>query len=433
MKKTPGGIFSSDAFSFAQTPPPSGGSLEAHRAAAWEAYRSLPFPSRKDESWRRVDGRTFPKSLSLATESSRPAPESLRALLAEDSPIGTLLLSTGASERSLDASLAEKGVRFCDLRAAESKFPDLTRRLAGNLIPPQEEKFAALASAYAKDGALLYIPKALHVAAPFHLARWLAGEGAHFTRLLVFLDEGASATLVCDFASSEAEESLFHAGVVEISLAENASLHFVEMQHFGTTTRHILHERVRAARGASVKWTLGSLGARWTKTFLSLDLDGEGASGEISGFTFANARQQLNHETRQNHLAPRTESNLLFKNALKDESHSVWSGMIYVSPEAQKTDGYQSSHTLLLSENARADSIPGLEILADDVRCSHGATVGKIDENILFYLLSRGIPPKEAERLAVEGFFEPVLEKISPAQTRERVRLALAKKILEEL
>ena len=140
----------------------------------------------------------------------------------------------------------------------------------------------------------------------------------------------------------------------------------------------------------------------------------------MSGFYFADGDQHLDHDTQQNHLAPNGTSDLLFKGALLDRSRSVWQGMIYVAPGAQKTDGYQANRNLVLSPHARADSIPGLEILADDVRCTHGATVGRLDEEPIFYLMSRGLPRREAERLVVDGFFAPVLERVPFERVRER-------------
>jgi Fe-S cluster assembly protein SufD len=162
---------------------------------------------------------------------------------------------------------------------------------------------------------------------------------------------------------------------------------------------------------------------------MEIDLVGEGATGKMSGFYFTNGNQHLDHDTQQNHFAPHTTSDLLFKGALQDRSRSVWQGMIYVAPGAQKTDGYQANRNLTLSSQARADSIPGLEIMADDVRCTHGATVGKVDEEQLFYLLSRGIPRKEAIRLIVEGFFEPIMERVPYGGVRQRFRTAIKQKI----
>jgi Fe-S cluster assembly protein SufD len=149
----------------------------------------------------------------------------------------------------------------------------------------------------------------------------------------------------------------------------------------------------------------------------------------MSGFYFADHDQHLDHDTQQNHLAAHTTSDLLFKGALLENSRSVWQGMIYVAPGAQKTDGYQANRNLLLSKAARADSIPGLEILADDVRCTHGATVGKIDQDLVFYLVSRGIPRLEAERLIVEGFFDPIMQRIPFEGVREWFQNAISKKM----
>jgi len=173
----------------------------------------------------------------------------------------------------------------------------------------------------------------------------------------------------------------------------------------------------------------GAVGSRLTKNFSDLDLVGRGATGRMSGFYFTDHNQHLDHDTEQNHLAPNTTSDLLFKGALIDESRSVWQGNIYVAPGAVKTDGYQANRNLVLSRKARADSIPGLEILADDVRCTHGATVGKIDETQLFYLLSRGIPRPDAERLIVEGFFDPIMQRIPFEGVRQRFQEAILHKM----
>jgi Fe-S cluster assembly protein SufD len=181
-----------------------------------------------------------------------------------------------------------------------------------------------------------------------------------------------------------------------------------------------------------VDWIYGALGTRLTKAFADLDLEGEGSSGRMSGFYFTDRDQHLDLDTQQNHHAPHTTSDLLFKGALKGESRSVWQGMIYVAPNAQKTDGYQANRNLVLEKTARADSIPGLEILADDVRCTHGATVGKIDPDHMFYLRSRGIPEIEAQRLIVEGFFNPIMDRIPFEKVRDRLMAAIENRLTGE-
>jgi len=158
-------------------------------------------------------------------------------------------------------------------------------------------------------------------------------------------------------------------------------------------------------------------------------LVGRGSQGKMSGFYFTDGDQHLDYDSQQNHLAPNTTSDLLFKGALVENSRSVWQGMIYVAPNAMKTDGYQANRNLLLSKNARADSIPGLEILANDVRCTHGATVGKVDMEQVFYLESRGIPKVEAEKLIVEGFFDPIMQRIPFEGVKNRFQSSIHKKM----
>jgi Fe-S cluster assembly protein SufD len=166
-----------------------------------------------------------------------------------------------------------------------------------------------------------------------------------------------------------------------------------------------------------------------TKTFSDIDLRGEGAVGRMSGFYFADGRQHLDHDTQQNHFAAHTTSDLLYKGALVEKSRSVWQGMIYVAPGAQQTDGYQANRNLVLSKAARADSIPGLEIMADDVRCTHGATVSQLEEEPIFYLMTRGLPRPEAERMVIDGFFAPIMERIPFDRVRIRFQEMIDKKL----
>jgi Fe-S cluster assembly protein SufD len=220
-----------------------------------------------------------------------------------------------------------------------------------------------------------------------------------------------------------------HAGIVEIHVGEAANLRFVELQSWGEHVWNFSHERARVSRSGNLDWIFGAVGSYVTKNFSDLDLIGEGAVGRMSGFYFSENDQHFDHDTQQNHLAPHTTSDLLFKGALKDQSRSVWQGMIYVAPGAQKTDGYQANRNLVLSPKARADSIPGLEILADDVRCTHGATVGKIDADQVFYLRSRGMPYADAERLVVEGFFDPIMQRIPFEGVRSRFQDSILRKM----
>jgi len=427
------------AFTAAMLPP--NGALSEFRKRAWEAFNRLPLPTTNEEAWRRTDLRPMPADqFRLPAEGAYaglPAvPVDLLKPLTSDQHGGQVVLLPGGSRLDLDPALAQKGVIFTDLCTAERQYPELVAGMVGQIVRPEEGKFAALAGALSQNGVLLYVPKGVTIAQPLHSILWGPGEDlAHLSHILVWLDEGASVTYVHESASPSvlhAPRSTLHAGIVEIKVADNANLKFVELQSWGKHVWNFSHERVRVGRDGNLDWIFGAVGSRLTKNFSELDLVGDGATGRMSGFYFTDGSQHLDHDTQQNHLAPHTTSDLLFKGALKGKSRSVWQGMIYVAPVAQKTDGYQANRNLVLSPDARADSIPGLEILADDVRCTHGATVGKLEEEPLFYLKSRGIPTKDAERLIVEGFFDPIMQRIPFESVRERFQQAILEKTAGE-
>ncbi len=411
-----------------------GAILAGYRARAWEAFEGLPYPAPTDEPWRRTDLRGLDGSLQLPASDAyldlAPIPGWLLAPLVSDQHGGQITLLPGGIQIELNAEIAQKGVIFTDIETAAAQYPNLLAKILGQIVQPAEGKFAALSAALAQNGVFVYVPRGVQVEQPLHSLLWAAGEGlAHFSHLLIWLEEGASLTYVHETASPEEEAQALHGGIVEIHVGEAASLRFVELQSLGRNVWNITHERARVGRDGNLDWIFGAIGSRLTKNFSDLDLIGQGATGRMSGFYFADGEQHLDHDTQQNHLAPHTTSDLLFKGALKGRSRSVWQGMIYVAPGAQRTDGYQANRNLVLSPQARADSIPGLEILADDVRCTHGATVGKIDPNLVFYLRSRGIPSAEAERLVVEGFFDPIMQRIPFEGVRARFQQAIEAKM----
>jgi Fe-S cluster assembly protein SufD len=413
---------------------PTEAALKPYRQHAWETYVRLAMPSVKEEAWRRTDLRLLPSdSFRLpvpgAFQELATIPKELLRPLTAERHGGQVILLPGGARSTVDPELAAKKVIFTDLRSAEMAHPELVSRMAGELVRPEEGKFAALAGAFSQNGVVLYIPRGVTVQQPLNSLLWGPGLGlAHLSHILVWVDEGASATYVHEAASPDESQASMHAGIVEIKVSDGASLKFVELQSWGRHVWNFSHERLSVGANASVDWIFGAVGSHLTKNFSELDLSGDGATGRMSGFYFADGDQHLDHDTQQNHLARHTTSDLLFKGALKGHSRSVWQGMIYVAPGAQKTDGYQANRNLILSPEARADSIPGLEILADDVRCTHGATVGKLEQEPLFYLKSRGIPEKEAERLIVEGFFDPIMQRIPFEGVRARFQQAIHEK-----
>ena len=410
--------------------------LRAFRERAWEVYEAIPMPTLKDEPWRRTDIRGLPADTLRLPEAvvevpGAPVPDTLQASPLGEALAGQLVLSMEEPVlRTLDASLTRRGVIFTDLRTAEQEHPDLLARLVGRVVKPQEGKFAALGHALARNGALVYIPQGVQLEKALHVLFWGPGGGlAYFDHLLVWLEPGARATLVVEWASPDESTEALHVGVVEVHVAEDAELTWVELQSWGTHMWNFTHERAQVGRNARLNWILGAVGSKLTKSFMDVDLVAPGAEGYMSGFYFADDHQHLDHDTQQNHLAPHTTSDLLFKGAVKDAARSVWQGLIYVAPGAQGTDGYQANRNLVLNSGAQADSIPGLEIMANEVRCTHGATVSRMDEEQIFYMRTRGVPRKEAERLLIEGFFAEILDRIPFEKIRERFRAGIARKM----
>lgn len=407
--------------------------LSNYRELAWQAFEKLELPTTREEAWRRTDiTKLATDSFILATnqDGSSEVPQDLLMPLAGDGHGGQIVLTDKDSEIFLEKELVDSGVIFTDFKTAADSYPEILEKVLGSLVKVDEDKFSAMAAALSGRGVLLYIPKGVHVEQPLHSVIWSSGVGkAYFSHLLVYLEEQAAATYVHEYASPTEDGQSMHSGIVEIFVGPAANLKFVEFQSWGENVWHFSHERANVERDGNLDWIFGAVGSQLTKNFTEINLVGRGSTGKMSGFYFTDKKQHLDHDTQQNHLAPNTTSDLLFKGALKDNSRSVWQGMIYVAPGAQKTDGYQHNPNLLLSDGARADSIPGLEIMADDVRCTHGSTVGKIDPVEVFYLNSRGIPTDEAERLIVEGFFDPIMQRIPFEGVRERLQQAIVDKL----
>ncbi len=411
--------------------------LKDFRLRGWKAYQDIPLPTTLDEAWRRTDlHELHTEQFQIPAKGSQlefpPVPEELSHPLVDASYGGQIILQPGG-EASIEllASLKKQGVIFTTLKNAESLYPHLLANIMGQIVKPEESKFAGMAASFGENGVFVYIPPGIKVEQPLQSILWGPGVGlAYFSHIIVWVNEGASLTYVHEASSpTEISGQTMHAGIVEILVGQNANLKFVELQSWGEHVWNFSHERAKVNRYGNLEWIFGAMGSHVTKNFSDLDLIGEGATGKMSGFYFTDGIQHLDHDTQQNHLAPHTTSDLLFKGALKDKSRSVWQGMIYVSPGAQKTDGYQANRNLILSPQARADSIPGLEILADDVRCTHGATVGKIDADQMFYLQSRGISKSDAERLIVEGFFDPIMQRIPFEGVRYRFQDAIHNKL----
>ena len=417
-KQTPKGLpFTHEMIQASQETPAV---LQNYREAAWENYQRLPFPTTKDEAWRRtaLTGFDF-GSLSLANgQSENMGSDRLTGSLINEDILSNgphIILRSSTVDVYQAENLIEQGVVFSSLTDAARQHPQLVEKLLGKVVSPQDGIFAAAAGAFSREGIFIYVPKGVEVEEPLFGIIASPGDGtAHFFQTLIYLEEGASLNYLQETHSIGEQGSPSLSGEnFEIYVGPSAKLQITELQNYGREVWSFGHKKAQVERDGNLEWEIGALGSRLTKHFVSLDLVGQGAEGRVSGMFFADQEQHLSYNTLQRHLAPWTTSDLLFKGALNGKSRSVWRGMIYVAEGAQHIDGYQANRNLVLDQAARSDSIPGLEILNDDVRCTHGSTVGKIDEEQLFYLLSRGLPRAEAEQLVIQGFFGDIFSRFS--------------------
>ena len=399
--------------------------VQEYRQRAWDAYERLEFPDQNSESWRRSSLRDLHpatyKSISVPVGKDTNCLPPVKNL---DGSLGRMEISENGTVLVVQEGFQESGVEFSKLAEVERLQSHALDEILGKIVDPAENIFTAMAGSFAQYGAFVRVPGGLTLDQPLVIQMTVEGQGkAFFSHHMIRIGQGSQAVVILENLGNAGHGGdCLHSGIIEIILEEGAKLTFVELQSLNMETWNFGFTKVRLDKGANLDWVIGTTGGKFSKVFSQMELSGEGSVGKASGFYFADRSQLIDHETLQDHLAPNTTSDLLFKGALKDESRSVWRGMIHVAPEAKKTDGYQANRNLILSDSARADSIPGLEILTDDVRCTHGATVGKIDQDQVFYLESRGIPKAEAEKLVVEGFFESVLARIPLIEIRERFK-----------
>jgi len=406
------------------------------RREAFARFQAFAWPSNRDEDWRRTDIRALklenfaPVSAAEATPRARSAFNPLWETLSSHYGTGIAHVDGSLVHRADPAKLG--GAVFVDMETAVKDHPELLKRhLLTDVVKPSDDIFAALHAAFWNGGTLLYVPKGVSVELPLFSIAGLTEEGrVDFSHTLIVLEEDAEATLVRETASAGREkEPALHVGALEVIQEKASRLRLVNIQNWDYGAWHLTSERAQVGQDASLQWTVGALGSRLSKVNQEVVLTGKGSSAQVNGVMFTTARQHLAYFTRQDHQAPNATSDLLYKAGLKDHSRVVWRGMIRVEKDAQRTDAYQKNDNLILSDSARSDSIPGLEIEANDVRCTHAATAGPIDEEMIFLCQSRGIPRETAMRLIVEGFFANVYDRITLEPVRETLREAVAAKL----
>jgi len=401
------------------------------RLHALRSFDALPIPPQETEEWRYTDLSGFELDFAPFTPGGGPEAMSRHGVLQAVGATGeraalqvqrnSEVISTRAAK-----SLTERGVLFGDLDALSATHPDLIEPNLHALVPVDRTKFVALHGAFRTGGTFVYVPEGVEVELPIQTLTYLDADGAAiFPHTLIVVEAHASVTFIDRYVSPDLTHA-FADAVTEIVVGDGARVRYAAIQDWGRGVTHLGVQRARVGRDAEIRTLALGFGADLARSETETVLAEPGGFSEMLGVFFAAGDQHFDHRTEQDHAAPNCTSDLLYKGALRDHSRAVYSGWVHVRPDAQKTDAMQTSRNIVLSEHAKADAIPNLEIEANDVRCGHAASVGPVDEEAIFYLESRGIPRSDAERLIVTGFFQEVLDRVTIAEVREGAEAAIA-------
>lgn len=392
------------------------------RRVAYAKYEELLAEELDPEEFKRVDLRIFNAG------KFRPAAEAsvagdVKTLLANETEYGGRIrhIDGQMAESSVSDEIAAQGVLFGSLKQMLTEHRELLEPyFMKQAVKPDADRFSAWHAAFWTSGTLLYVPKGVEVEQPLHSLIAHTKDGiADFGHTLIIVEDEARATLLEETTSATEDLNGLHVGCVELIVGKHANLRYVQLQNWNQKSWHFAHQAGNVDSDGSLQWTVVGLGSKLSHIHQDVNLNGRASTAEVNGVTFTSDRQKISYYTQQHHRAQGTHSDLLYKEVLRDESRVIWRGMIKVDEAAQQTDGYQRSDALMLSGDTRCDSIPGLEIEADDVRCTHGATTGRVDEEQIFYAQSRGISENEAMHMIVEGFFQQVYDRIPIEIVRE--------------
>ncbi len=424
------------------------------RAQAWAAWETIPMPTPTTEGWRRTNLRILALdkvhaiSDAVAHVTSRAdLPASLQKAIDTGFDHGAVLVQENGTTilTEVDTQLAGTGVIVCDIHEAIHRYPELVRAHLGTLVPPRWQpgmpsnagKFEALNAAFFNGGTFVYVPKNTTVSLPVRsLVYQSDADAAFFPRSLIIVDENARLTYLDEYTSvntaSPDAPPVFGSAVVEIIIKDGGRVDYTSIQEWSLSTAGFLTQRASLGNNASCNWVAVVLGGMYTRGTADVLLQGKGTRADMLGLAFGEGTQVFDFHTLQDHQSPFTDSDQLYKTAMRDRAHLIYEGLINIRTGSYGSNGYQANRNVLLSDTAKADSIPMLEISDNDVLCTHGSSVGPIDQMHVYYLLTRGLPRPVAERLVIQGFFEPVIERIAVDDLKDRVRAAVDRKIGEQ-
>jgi Fe-S cluster assembly protein SufD len=412
--------------------------FQDQQRAAWKEFEALPKPTRKDQAWRfsnvaLLDLTPFKYGDRLAEDERAAILEQSRGL---DQVAGRMIFAADEliQRDVIFDQLKKRGVIFQSLERAMVEHTELFQKhfMSQPAILGSAE-FAALHQALVSSGTFLYVPRGVEIELPIEIFHWLNGENASvFPHLLLVTDELAKVTVIEHFRSCNRTAPGFACGVNDLIAGPGAKVTYVCAQTWGENVVALQMNSTSVDHDAAAMSLNLNLGSRYSR-FESLSrLIGEGGRSDLLAVSVAKDQQEFDARTLQDHISPHTASDLLYKNALDDRARSIFGGLIRVEPHAHFTDAYQKVRNLLLSDDSEANSMPGLEILADNVRCTHGATSGQIEEDQLFYLRSRGIPTKIAQRLLVTGFLDEVIQRLDHPAIAEHLHRLIEEKFAKK-
>jgi Fe-S cluster assembly protein SufD len=380
--------------------------LKELRERALARYDELPVPNQKQKGWEFTDLSGFDPEAFASTGPLDPGVEPARAPVVAPDGRPSLLAVDGDFDQT--TALAPEGLVLSTLAEAAADHGEIVKRHLGSLVL-DADKFAAQNSASWDAGAFVHVAAGAKIEEPVVITSIQASDGTVIPwRSLIVVEPGAEVTVVEQYLSSEDQLDAYFNPVTELIVGEGAAVRYLCVQDLSERSWILGSQRAQIARDASLHWVGLGLGSGQGKLRMETDITGKGASARVTGAYVGHGAQHLDYDTTQEHAAPHTTSDLAFRGILRDRATAVWSGMIKVDPGAQRTDAFQESRNLLLSDGAHADAIPGLEIEANDVRCTHAATVARLDEDQIFYLMSRGLTRPDAERMLVGGFLEVI-------------------------
>jgi Fe-S cluster assembly protein SufD len=410
---------------------PSPGFVRGLRAQGLEEWRALTIPSQQTEEWRYTDLEDFDvDSFSPFAEGGGAEAMTRHGLLQAAAVVGErsgfqVQRNSEVISTQLGEGPADRGVIFCDLDLAAERHPDVVEKHLHQLVETGRTTFTALHAAFRSGGTFVYVPPGVALSAPLQTLTYLDADGAAvFPRTLLIADEGAEVTFLDRYASPPLRG--FSDAIVEIFAGPGSRVRYVNLQDYGDGVTHLAVQRMRLSRDADVKSLGVAFGGSLARTEVESILAEDGASSELLGVYFGDGEQHIDHRSIQDHIGSRTSSDLLYKGAMRDRSNAIYTGTVIIEHGAHRCDAYQTNRNILLSDHAKAHSVPNLEILTNDpTRCGHAASVGPVSEDEIFYLQSRGIPADEATRLIVRGFFAEVLDRIDIPEVRDGVEAAI--------